>query len=537
MKLNKLKAIALVSVILSAVTAAAGGERPAMPQVFLDTKYVQPTGRTIRVDAGDDFQDALDAARPGDEIVLEAGAVFTDNFVLRNKGPKEDARWITIRSSQMDGLLPPEGTRVSPADTASMPRVLSKNAGSVLKASAGAHHYRFIGIEFSITNSVSRISSLITLGDDDQTSLDAIPHDIIFDRCYIHGTPTANVRRGIALNSARTSVVDSYISDCHERGADSQAICGWAGPGPFKIVNNYLEGAGENILFGGADAKIEGLVPSDIEIRRNHFSKQLSWKEDDPSYAGIDWSIKNIFELKNARRVFIDGNLFEHNWHDSQVGYAILFKSANSSGRATWSVTEDVTFTNNIVRHTAAGINILGRDFQDQSEQVKRILIGNNLFYDIDKDKWGGDGVFMKLTDSLDVTVENNTVIHTGTILLPYGEANVGFTFMDNIMPHNKFGIKGDSEPVGNGTVERYFPGGLFKNNVIAGGQASRYPTDNFFPASLDEVKFIDRPSDDYRLKKSSPYFRAGREGKAVGANIKAIEKAYRKDYKAPSRQ
>jgi hypothetical protein len=143
----------------------------------------------------------------------------------------------------------------------------------------------------------------------------------------------------------------------------------------------------------------------------------------------------------------------------------------------------------------------------------------------------------MKLTDSLDVTVENNTVIHTGTILLPYGEANVGFTFMDNIMPHNKFGIKGDSEPVGNGTVERYFPGGLFKNNVIAGGQASRYPTDNFFPASLDEVKFIDRPSDDYRLKKSSPYFRAGREGKAVGANIKAIEKAYRKDYKPPSRQ
>jgi hypothetical protein len=536
MKLYRLGAFGLISVILSAVTAA-GAERPAMPEVFLDTKYVQPTGRTIRVDAGDDFQDALDEARPGDEIVLEAGAVFTDNFILRNKGPREDARWITIRSSQMDGLLPPAGTRVSPADAAAMPRVVSKNAGSVLRTSAGAHHYRFIGIEFSITTSVNRISTLITLGDDEQTSLDDIPHDIIFDRCYIHGTPTANVRRGIAVNSARTSIIDSHISDCHERGADSQAICGWAGPGPFKIVNNYLEGAGENILFGGADAKIEGLVPADIEIRRNHFSKPLSWKEDDPSYAGIDWSIKNLFELKNARRVFIDGNLFEYNWHDSQVGYAILFKSANSSGRATWSVTEDVTFTNNIVRHTAAGINILGRDFQDQSEQVKRILIANNLFYGIDREKWGGDGVFMKLTDTIDVTVENNTVIHTGTILLPYGEPNVGFIFAENIMPHNRFGIKGDSEPVGNGTVDRYFPGGLFKGNVIAGGQASRYPVDNFYPETLDEVKFIDQPNDNYRLKNSSPYRRAGTNGKDIGANIKQIKKAYRKDYKPPSRE
>jgi hypothetical protein len=431
----------------------------------------------------------------------------------------------------------PQGKRISPSQKDLMPKLLSPNSSPVIKTAPSAHHFRFIGIEFSIAPSVNKISALISLGDDRQTSLDSVPHDIIFDRCFIHGSPSATTRRGLALNSARTSIIDSYISDCHERGADSQAICGWAGPGPFKIVNNYLEGAGENILFGGADSKIEVLIPSDIEIRRNHFFKPLSWKKGHPEYAGVAWTVKNLLELKNARRVLIDGNLFEHNLHDAQVGYAILFKSANSSGKAPWSVTEDVTFTNNIVRHTAAGINILGRDFQDPSEQVKRILIGNNLFYDIDKDRWGGDGVFVKLTDTLDVTIESNTVIHTGTILLPYGEANVGFTFMDNIMPHNKFGIKGDSEPVGNGTVERYFPGSLFKNNVIAGGQASRYPTDNFFPGSLDEVRFVDRLSDNYRLKKTSPFKGAGTAGQDVGANIKKVEKAYRKDYKPTSRQ
>jgi hypothetical protein len=526
MKLYRLKAIALVSIILSAVTVVAGAEKPALPEVFLETKHIPPTGRTITVAAGDDFQDALDAARPGDEIVLEAGAVFTDNFVLRNKGPREDARWITIRSSQMDGLLPPPGVRVSPADAAAMPRVLSKNAGPVIKTSAGAHHYRFIGIEFSITNSVSRISSLITLGDDGQTSLDAIPHDIIFDRCYIHGTPTANVRRGITLNSARTSVVDSYISDCHERGADSQAICGWAGPGPFKIVNNYLEGAGENILFGGADSKIEGLIPSDIEIRRNHFFKPLSWKKGHPEYAGVAWTVKNLLELKNARRVLIDGNLFEHNWHDAQVGYAILFKSANSSGKAPWSVTEDVTFTNNIVRHTAAGINILGRDYQDPSEQVKRILIRNNLFYGIEKSKWGGDGAFMKITDTAFVTVDHNTIIQTGNIITAYGQPSSNFTFTNNMIEHNRYGVKGDSEPIGNGTMERYFPALVFKKNVIAGGRSSNYPADNYFlPASASarsmnqaqgEIRFTDLPSSG----------KTGTDGKAIGCDLEALKRA-----------
>ena len=70
------------------------------------------------------------------------------------------------------------------------------------------------------------------------------------------------------MNSARTAVVDSYLSNLHEVGADSQAIAGWNGPGPFKIVNNYLEGAGENVMFGGADPRIPNLVPSDIEIRK-----------------------------------------------------------------------------------------------------------------------------------------------------------------------------------------------------------------------------------------------------------------------------
>ena len=110
------------------------------------------------------------------------------------------------------------------------------------------------------------------------------------------------------------------LADFKEVGADSQALAGWNGPGPFKIVNNYLEGAGENLMFGGSDPSIVNLVPSDIEIRHNHFSKPLSWRVEDPSYAGTPWMVKNLLELKNARRVLIEGNLFEHSWRHAQGG-------------------------------------------------------------------------------------------------------------------------------------------------------------------------------------------------------------------------
>ena len=46
---------------------------PELPRTSIDTTYVPPTGRTITVPAGGDFQAALHAAQPGDVITLAAG--------------------------------------------------------------------------------------------------------------------------------------------------------------------------------------------------------------------------------------------------------------------------------------------------------------------------------------------------------------------------------------------------------------------------------------------------------------------------------
>src|SRR5262249_11159638 len=126
-------------------TLAPGDPEP--PRVFLDTTYVAPVGKTISVMAGGDVQAAIDQARPGDVVTLQAGATFTGNFRLPDKS---GSGWVIIRSSAADADLPPPGTRVTPAKSAFMPKLISPNSEPAAQTKEAAHHYRFIGIEFGV---------------------------------------------------------------------------------------------------------------------------------------------------------------------------------------------------------------------------------------------------------------------------------------------------------------------------------------------------------------------------------------------------
>ena len=133
----------------------------------------------------------------------------------------------------------------------------------------------------------------------------------------------------------------------------------------------------------GQDPTIWNLVPADIEVRGNLIAKPLSWRPGDSTYAGVHWNVYDLLELKNARRMLVDGNIFEYSWPDSLDGWAIAFTPRNQSGGAPWSTVEDITFTNNIVRHATGAILIHGTDDLHPSRQTQRLLIQNNLFVDI----------------------------------------------------------------------------------------------------------------------------------------------------------
>jgi hypothetical protein len=469
---------------------------------------------TVTVPAGGDLQSAITNAQPGDTIVLAAGATYTGNFTLPNKG---GASFITIRSTDAHGL-PVEGGRIAPSHAPLLATIKSSNALPAVQTSPGAHHWRLQLLQ--IVPADSGGGDLVALGDGSQSQLAQVPHDLVLDRVYVHGDPSNHLKRGVALNSATTSITGCYISEVKVVGQDNQAIAGWNGPGPYTITNNYLEAAGENVLFGGADPAIANLVPADIVMSGNTIAKQPSWR-------GSAWTVKNLIELKNARRVSITDNSFTYNWEAGQAGFAVVFTVRNQDGACPWCQVDHVTFARNIVAHSAAGITILGVDNNHPSRQTQAIEIRDNLFADIDDAHWGGNGYFLALVGGpRDITVDHNTVVsdHAFGVVQADGPPILGFTFTNNLAKHNSFGIIGTDHRVGADTISTYFPASLITHNVLAGGPASVYPPGNSFPTVAQfEAQFVAYSAQNYALVASSVWLSAGTDGLDLGANGEAV--------------
>ena len=157
-----------------------------------------------------------------------------------------------------------------------------------------------------------------------QNTLATVPSDIIFDRVYVHGQPNVDMRKCIALDAARASVIDSYHQRMPfdvRRASDRRH----ERPRPIQDREQLPRGVWPRTsTSGGADPGIVGLVPADIEIRRNHIFKPLAWK-------GTQWVEKNLIESKNSTRVLVEGNVLENSWVNGQVGYTLALWSVNQT--------------------------------------------------------------------------------------------------------------------------------------------------------------------------------------------------------------
>ena len=586
--------------------------------------------QTILVAAGGNLQEALNAAQPGTTILLQEGAEFVGNFVLPVKSG--DAP-ITVRSSAPDTVLPSSGTRIRPSDAPHLARLRSPNALAALKTAPGSHHWVLRYLEFRANQ--NGVGDILQLGDGSsaQTSLAMVPHDITVQHVYMHGDALLGQKRGIALNAAHVTIRDSHISDCKGVGQDTQAIAGWNGPGPFIIENNYLEGAGENIMFGGADPAIPNLVSSGITFRRNHVARPMSWRapivgtpqgvaataepggalaigvyayrvvarrpvgsgntgrstasvevsatadvngsairvrwnpvpdateyrvygrtsgaqatywtvyttefldagtggagEAVPTSAGTVWTVKNLFELKNASDVVVEENVFENHWQAAQPGYAMVLTPRNSSGGCTWCVVERVRFEWNLVRNVAAGINLLGYDgASTPTRQTNDVAFRQNLFTGVST-TLGGNGWFMQVGDGpRDLFVEHNTIdANGGSLIYVYGGSSTdprevyGLRMNANAARHNSYGMNGAYFTYGIGILTNYYPDHIFLSNYLAGGSASRYPAGTLVSGTFTG-QFVDAGGGDYTLTSSSILRNAASDGSHIGVDYPAL--------------
>jgi len=491
---------------------ALAAELPIAPKTF-DTSYAAPSGKTLTVASGGKLQAALDQAELGDTIVLEAGASFTGPFKLPNKTGNG---WIYVVSSKL-ASLPAPGQRVGPNNAVDMPKILSRAFDSALTAIADSHHFRFVGIEIAPVVG-GALYNLVVIGN---------AHHIVFDRCYVHGDPAVNDRRGIVMNGAYVAVVDSYISDFQEVGADSQGLIAWNATGPLQIRNNYIEAAGENVMFGGADSGAPALVPADIEISNNYFFKPLS-------LIPTKYTVKNLLEFKAARRALVVGNRFENNPAKAQNGFAVLVTPRNQSGTAPWSGTSDIAITDNVLINVGSGINIAGGDNIHPTTRTERILVRNNVIGVTGLN--GADGRAFQFMGGSDYTIDHNTIINSAApprspasdlaMVDSKGAKINNFTFTNNLSTRTRYGFFGSGVGEGNPALNGNFTNWTFSKNVIVGAPAGSYPAGNFFPPEVAAVRFANQAGGNYTLAADSPYKNAGTDGKDIGANGAPVTKA-----------
>ena len=529
-------------------------------------------GKEIRVAAKTDLASAIEHAKCGDTLLLPAGASFDVHDLPSKKC--DDQHYITVRTDTADSKLPPEGTRISPAwaGVASLPGrpTFAQPAGGpakllatiVTRRPAGVavgDHIRFIGIEWT-TAADADISRMVTAEHADH---------IIFDRNWFHPAEGKEVGHGVGMSDGAhmIAVINSYISGMYciartGKCTDATGIGGGKGDdqiSTLKIYNNFIESAGENILFGGSAAT---QIPTDIEIRRNHLFRPMLWKEGQPGYtpaaSGQPFIVKNNFELKSAIRVLFEANLLENTWGGfSQTGYSILLTPKSQGGQCPICRVNDVTIRFNRIRNVAGVLQLANAPASHTggfSADGGRYSI-HDLFADDlhDKDYKGG-GSFLILISWQpplhDVQIDHVTAFVPGRLLsiLNPGAKLANFTLTNSVFsvgaerPVATAGGGPDScasksqrlgaEAVLQACLDPY----KFDKNLIVSSRES-FPKGNFILGSTEGAGIRDLKDSvgkDPRLcrakgpgcSKVSPGAGAASDGRDLGADIDALEAA-----------
>jgi uncharacterized protein (TIGR03437 family) len=339
-----------------------------------------------------EVQAALDDAHRGDTIKLQADRIFPSarNLVITRR-PGSDG-YLAITTTD-DARLPDSNTRITPAYASLLPTLAVSSSGAFALGLAGneqpAEYIRLLGLRFTaITNTQNALLMVGNSGNEfsfNPTSPLHQPDNIIIDRCVFDQDYSFVIRRLIGVHARRTTIMNSYLDGARELNSDTQSISAVQGPGPLTIQNSHIGGATENLIFGGDGPAFEEAVFA-ADIRFNYFPKVeermrfrpwragmvvfqgriirpmslqsgLTYQAQNSGVTGnveplwpagqgetvgdngIIWRrigqnnsrtvTKNNLEIKSARNVTIQHNVFERHWFDTDQNNNIVFKLSN----------------------------------------------------------------------------------------------------------------------------------------------------------------------------------------------------------------
>ena len=270
----------------------------------------------------------------------------------------------------------------------------------------------------------------------------------------------------LAMNGAHVAVIDSYLSDFKEVNSDPQALGGWSGPGPFKIVNNYLEAAGENVMFRG---EIRGFPTWSLPTSSSGATLSPGPGRGRPSSRRTTthgWTIKNLLELKNARRVLIHSNRFECNWADGQPARRSSSRRAIRTGARPGPGSRTSRSSTMSSHDIDSGVNIRGvrrqepgRDAGQGADPEQPVRRGRH-------DSRGRDGpssCSAGRRTSRSSTTRSCTVPAPNTfVMFDQQPPAPGLVLRNNILSYGLYGMYGNGVGSGTAALEAFAPGAIF---------------------------------------------------------------------------
>jgi hypothetical protein len=302
--------------------------------------------------------------------------------------------------------------------------------------------------------------------------------------------------------------------------------------------------------------------PTDIEIRRNHLFRPMSWRQGDPGYtpspSGNPYIVKNIFELKSAQRVLFEANLLENSWGGfTQTGFSILLTPKNPADKCPKCQVSDVTVRFCRIRNVAAVLqiaNVLSKTGQS-SAGGGRYSIHDIVVDSVQGRDFKGPGVFLQLLSNKppvhDLAIDHVTAFVPGPLITVVSKGGK----IDNFALTNSVFEVGDRRPAvasaGGGqencaattqkqgaeaVLKECFSNYKFEKNLILSGRG-QWPAGNFVASSPEAAGIRDLKagvSKNPRLcrekvagcSKVSPGAGAATGGKDLGADVDALETA-----------
>jgi len=393
--------------------------------------------------------------------------------------PKQDCcEFLSDIRTQIDRYLTQNCE--SPAPTPGLP--CPDSSDSIIIDKSGTYNLCNLRGQMEIKAPDVTIEGMRLEGTNPDYTLLTAHHTTKLINCDLIGSPNGQ-HRGIRVDAGGIRLINTRVFNIWKDGQDTQAVAGWDGCKDLIIEGGEYSASSENIMFGGSVCSSEENIPQDILIDGAYLWKDLIWRKRERGEVN-----KNLFELKNAKRLTIKNCRMQYSWGNpdsGQGGVAIVLTVRQEWPHqpVSFNRIEDITIENNEIESVGMGFNFLGVDDSRITEHVmSNILIRNNNFKDFDRHKWEGDGRQFQIgLGSKNLQIIGNKFPgpkeNFYTIISFYGYEqgpdypyiNEGFVFDDNEVNEGKYAVHGAGMEV-TGVLEalaRYAPGYSWKNDKV----------------------------------------------------------------------